>query len=114
MSGLSIPQIEYFKQRLLEQRQELLALADSANQASEVVELDQTRQGRLSRMDALQGQAMSKAMQQRREFQLKQIDHALKRIEDDEYGYCLRCDEQIASQRLEYDPAVRLCINCAE
>lgn len=114
MSGLSPKQIEKFKQRLLKQRQELLALADSASQASEVVELDQTRQGRLSRMDALQGQAMSMAVRGRRQLQLTQIDKALKRIEGNEYGYCLCCDEEIASQRLEYDPAVLLCINCAE
>ena len=114
MSGLSKPEIAEFKKRLLGQKQELLELNLSASQAAEVVELDQTRQGRLSRMDALQAQAMSKAMQERRQLQIKQIDDALRRIEQDEYGYCLRCEEEIASQRLEYNPAVTLCIKCAE
>jgi len=114
MSSLSTDQIACFKQQLLEQKQELLALVESTSQASEAVELDQTRQGRLSRMDALQGQAMSKAMLERRQSRLTQIDKALKRIEENDYGVCLSCEEEITPQRLDYDPAVALCIKCAE
>jgi DnaK suppressor protein len=114
MSFLSRNQIDALKQQLLKQRQSLLEDFVQASQSSDIVELDQTRQGRLSRMDALQGQAMSRAMQQRRELQIKQIDAALKRITQDEYGYCLDCEEEIALKRLEYDPAVTVCIKCAE
>ncbi|MGD8925943.1 MAG: TraR/DksA family transcriptional regulator [Thioalkalispiraceae bacterium] len=114
MSALSRNQVNVLKQRLLEERQKLLDIVSAASQSSEIVELDQTRQGRLSRMDALQGQAMSRAMQGRRELQLKRIDAALQRIAQDEYGYCLRCEEEIALPRLEYDPAVTLCVRCAQ
>jgi DnaK suppressor protein len=114
MSALSRNQVNVLKQRLLEERQKLLDIVSAASQSSEIVELDQTRQGRLSRMDALQGQAMSRAMQGRRELQLKRIDAALQRIAQDEYGYCLRCEEEIALPRLEYDPAVNLCVTCAQ
>lgn len=114
MSGLSDIQIDVFRQQLLEQKQELLAAVLSASEAADVVELDQTRQGRLSRMDALQAQAMSKAIQERRQLQIKQIDEALRRVEDHEYGYCRACDEEIAFQRLEFNPAVVFCIKCAD
>jgi DnaK suppressor protein len=78
-----------------------------------VVELDQTRQGRLSRMDALQGQAMAQETERRRQAELKRIEAALARIKSGDFGYCLSCDEEIAAKRLEFDPSVSLCVDCA-
>lgn len=99
---------------LLEQRlHRLLDLTDTAASAAAVVELDQTRVGRLSRMDALQGQAMSQATQQRRKIEIQKITAALRRIESGAYGHCQQCDEPIALPRLEFDPATPLCIDCA-
>ena len=94
-------------------KQELLRLAETGNEAAAVVELDQTKVGRLSRMDAMQAQAMAQASVQRREMMLRQIDAALKRIDDDEYGYCRDCGEAIDPRRLEVDPTALLCIDCA-
>ena len=101
------------RNKLLELRAELLAAAEAGKDSAAVVELDQTKVGRLSRMDAMQAQAMAQASAQRREQTLRQIDAALKRIDDDEYGYCLKCDEAINPKRLEFDPTVTLCIDCA-
>lgn len=64
-------------------------------------------------MDALQGQAMAKASQARAEQELRRIDAALQRIERGEYGDCPQCGEPIAPARLEADPAVVLCLDCA-
>lgn len=102
-----------FKQKLLQLRAELQAVEASGNQAADTVELDQSRVGRLSRMDALQAQAMNIESNRRRTVYLKQIATALKRIEEDEYGWCEECGEAISEQRLEFDPAVSLCIDCA-
>lgn len=104
---------EHFKQHLLARRDELNALEGSAKEGARPVELDQQSVGRLSRMDALQMQSMAQATKQRREEELQRIDAALKRIEADEYGECLRCGEEIAPQRLELDPSIALCVNCA-
>ena len=106
--------IETFRNRLLQQRDELLSLEETGNEAAKTVELDQTRVGRLSRMDALQGQAMSLEVKRRRQIELQKISAALRRIDEDEYGYCLSCDEEIPIKRLEIDPATPLCISCAE
>ena len=62
-----------FKKRLLQQQKELLDLEETGNDAAKTVELDQTRVGRLSRMDALQGQAMSLEMKRRRQIELQKI-----------------------------------------
>ena len=101
------------RKKLLEMKQELLRLAETGDEAAAVVELDQTKVGRLSRMDAMQAQAMAQASVQRREMMLRQIDAALKRIDDDEYGYCRDCGEPIDPRRLEVDPTALLCIACA-
>jgi len=107
-------QIENFRDRLHQMRQELLDLEQIEQQSSETVELDQSRQGRLSRMDALQGQAMSQELERRRRIELRNIEAALKRIEEGDYGYCVDCGEAIAEKRLNYDPAAARCIACAE
>ncbi|MFK8018402.1 MAG: TraR/DksA family transcriptional regulator [Pseudomonadales bacterium] len=101
------------KEKLLNQRAELLALEITSDDASEIVELDQTSVGRLSRMDAMQGQAMAIETRQRRKLELIQIDAALRRMDANDYGLCLECDNPIAIARLELRPSTELCINCA-
>ncbi|NQY58616.1 TraR/DksA family transcriptional regulator [Cognatishimia sp.] len=78
-----------------------------------VVELDQQAVGRLSRMDALQSQAMAKATQAQREIQVKSLKAALKRMDDEDYGYCQDCGEDIPVARLKLNPAVLKCMSCA-
>ncbi len=106
-------QVAELKQLLIDKQQELAALVKTGSEAASIVELDQTRIGRLSRMDALQGQAMSQERQRRRDLQLSRIAAALVRIEHDDYGYCSECGDAIAFQRLKFDPATTLCIHCA-
>ena len=101
------------KDKLLALREELRSIATTSDAASEVVELDQAKVGRLSRMDAMQAQAMSQASGRRREATLKMIEVALQRLDDDEFGVCRECDEPIARKRLEFDPTATLCIECA-
>jgi DnaK suppressor protein len=105
--------IESFKRHLMQQRQDLLVLQETADEAAGTVELDQTSVGRLSRMDALQGQAMSRERDRRRQIELQKIAAALRRIEAGDYGDCVRCGEEIAIRRLALDPAAPLCIDCA-
>ena len=50
------------------------------------VELDQQSVGRLSRMDALQGQAMARAAEQRRRVRLVALDQALHCLEEEALG----------------------------
>jgi DnaK suppressor protein len=105
---------EDHKKSLLNLKRSLLQAQETGDQAEQTVELDQARVGRLSRMDAMQAQAMSKETGRRRRQLLLQIEAALKRIENDDYGYCQECGDDIAVARLEIDPAALLCIGCAE
>lgn len=101
------------RQRLLELRAELQAEAESARGSADIVELDQSKVGRLSRMDAMQVQAMAKAAGQRRDAALRRIAAALQRVDNGEFGTCAACEESINPKRLELDPTVLLCIECA-
>ena len=110
---LSEAETDLLRQRLLALQAELTDQRETGREAEKTVELDQTSVGRLSRMDALQGQAMSQETGRRRAVSLQKIAAALRRIDRGEYGYCLECEEEIALQRLEFDPAATLCIDCA-
>ncbi|HUS54324.1 MAG TPA: TraR/DksA C4-type zinc finger protein [Thermohalobaculum sp.] len=89
-----------------------VADADSIGERAPV-ELDQQAVGRLSRMDALQVQAMAMETSRRRATELRRITAALVRIDEGEFGYCLKCGDEIAARRIELDPATPLCIGCA-
>ncbi|HSS63045.1 MAG TPA: TraR/DksA C4-type zinc finger protein [Gammaproteobacteria bacterium] len=102
-----------FLERLKALQADLESVAADGSEASQTVELDQSRVGRLSRMDAIRSQAMSVESERRRALQLSRIRAAIKRIEDGEFGYCLSCGNPIACERLDIDPAAHLCIGCA-
>jgi DnaK suppressor protein len=105
--------MDNMKQKLVTMKNELERIADTGDDPAAVVQLDQTKVGRLSRMDALQAQAMAQASGERRAVQLREIDAALKRIDEGSYGDCERCEQPINPRRLDADPTARLCIDCA-
>lgn len=106
--------LEAIRRRLEEERGALRESSDHSEEARRPVTLDQPSVGRLSRMDALQDQAMAVATEERRHLRRQQIDAALDRLESGDYGLCVLCDEPIAARRLELDPASPTCVRCAE
>ena len=94
-------------------RNGLLKNSDNTIEDRKPVGLDQTAVGRLSRMDALQVQAMQIETNRRRHVELKRIESALRRLEDGEFGYCIICGEEIEDKRLNIDPTVPSCIACS-
>ena len=106
--------LEQFRQQLLQMRSDLEQIELESRQNTETVELDQCKVGRLSRMDALQGQQMALESERRRKLQLQKIEAALVRFDNDDFGYCFECGEEIAVRRLQADPTHTKCINCAE
>ncbi len=107
-------EIEQVRQKLLRLRSELQELEETFKETSEPVELDQSRVGRLSRMDAMQIQQMALETARRRQNQLLKIEGALRRIESGGYGYCFVCGEEIDVRRLSADPTNTRCMVCVE
>ncbi|WND02269.1 TraR/DksA family transcriptional regulator [Temperatibacter marinus] len=102
----------YWHKKLVDQRALLLSLDEDSKNSRNTVELDQTKVGRLSRMDALQEQAMNSAVSTRRKLELNRIEAALNRLQDDEFGFCIECGEDIHQKRLELDPSIAICVQC--
>lgn len=98
---------------LLSKRGELIDASKLGAGGRGTVALDQQSVGRVSRVDALQQQAMSQAQERQRQHDLVRIEQALKRLEDGDYGYCVDCGEPIPTKRLDIDPATALCVSCA-
>lgn len=105
--------LKQLRKQLEQRREELLAINEMGQASRKPVELDQSSVGRLSRMDAMQNQAMAQATERRRLVELQRIDQAFKAMEQGEYGFCVECGEEIALKRLEIDPAAIACVKCA-
>lgn len=45
--------------------------------------------------------------------EVRMIDAALDRIDQDSYGFCVTCGDEIAPERLDMLPATPFCRNCA-
>lgn len=99
--------------RLEAKKQEILHQSELSREARNTVELDQQAVGRLSRMDAMQQQAMAEAQERTRQLDLQRIDMACRRLKDGDYGYCADCDEEIPDGRLAIDPMAEKCVRCA-
>jgi DnaK suppressor protein len=106
-------EIDQAKARLKAKRIELLELSQISHEARNTVELDQQSVGRLSRMDAMQQQAMAEALERTRQRDLVRIDQAQLHISDGDYGYCSQCDDEIPDGRLAIDPMAERCVKCA-
>ncbi len=99
--------------RLEARKGELDEISASSTASRRPVELDQQAVGRVSRVDALQMQAMAKATETRRQQERARIDAALARLDAGAWGYCVRCEEPIEPGRLQLDPAIPTCRACA-
>jgi len=105
--------LEKATRRLAEKRAAIEAHSAMSAEARSTVELDQVAVGRLSRMDAMQQQAMAEAAERTRQRDLVRIEMAERRIASGDYGYCEECGEEIPDGRLAIDPMATHCVNCA-
>lgn len=107
-------EIERFGGLLKDRKHDLEQQNQMSAEARDTVALDQQSVGRLSRMDAMQGQAMAQAQERQRSKELMRIEQALTRMQNDEFGYCVECGDAISKKRLEVDPAALFCLKCAQ
>jgi len=116
MSAPSAEQLEEIYQALVDLRAELLILIADEMGATDTVELDQSTQGRLSRMDAIQQQKMAEAQQRRAAQRLKRVEVVMAGWSDPEldFGCCRLCGEFIAYARLKAKPDAIFCVPCAQ
>ena len=107
------PDLAGLRQRLEQRLHDVRAASQATAQDRQPVELDQASVGRLSRMDAMQVQAMAVASEQMRAAEIRKIEATITRLDAGDYGYCVTCGEEVAAKRLLADPIVPTCIQCA-
>ena len=107
---MSPKELKRYRELLLERRQEIL------EEGGQDLDLrDMPRAGAADPLDmALDTESMELMMalgdSERRE--LKEIERGLEKIENETYGVCEFCGEEIGVARLEAIPAADLCISC--
>ena len=105
-------QLAKYKEPIEQQLEELTAEDVLGQSAQKTVELNQQSVGRLSRMDALQSQAMAQEQQRRRDAPKQALQAALRRLSEDEFGYFMECGGEIKEVRLLANPTVLKCMAC--
>ncbi|MEO1086678.1 MAG: TraR/DksA C4-type zinc finger protein [Acidobacteriota bacterium] len=113
MSDLTAAQLERFRDLLLTSKASVEALLNQ-DAFGKPVEAAGPTIGRLSRMDAIQVQAMSSMSRHQLDIRRRQIDAALQAMERGVYGLCRECKQLINVERLEALPEAPFCVPCQE
>ena len=112
MNGLTADQVDELRTLIERQIARLERSMKLTDEAARPVELDQTAVGRLSRMDALQNQHLTKNLQEREQVRYAMLCRALDRLEAGAYGRCETCDGPIGFDRLSVFPETAECGGC--
>jgi DnaK suppressor protein len=105
-------QVEYFRQKLLRWRVELL---EESNETLLHLQEESLSEPDIADRASLEtDRALELRTRDRERKLISKIDEALKRIEDGTYGYCEETAEPIALRRLEARPIATLSIEAQE
>ncbi|WP_456462324.1 TraR/DksA family transcriptional regulator [Reichenbachiella sp.] len=69
--------------------------------------------GRVSRMDAINNKSINEASLRKAEEKLDKLKVALSKIDDNDFGICVRCKQPIPVGRIMLVPQSNKCVNCA-
>jgi DnaK suppressor protein len=105
-------QVEYFRQKLLRWRAELLA--DSAETLRNLQEESLLKPDLTDRASLETERAIELRTRDRERKLISKIDAALGRLDSGTYGYCEETDEPIGIRRLEARPIATLSIEAQE
>lgn len=112
MDHLKPHEVDDLRQELTRQLRKLERSMRVTDEALAPVELDQTAVGRLSRIDSLQNQGLTRNLQEREQIRLAHIQEALKQMAAGTYGTCIRCRTAIPFERLYVFPETPTCARC--
>ena len=102
--------LKYFKRKLTAQLQDLMTGSDC--NLDDLQAPDEHLADPVDRAAHTAERNFSHHLCSRNNRVLREIEQALKDIEDGEYGICGRCNEDIPIKRLKASPTARYCISC--
>ncbi|MEJ4088634.1 TraR/DksA family transcriptional regulator [Galbibacter orientalis] len=70
--------------------------------------------GRVSRMDAINNKSVMEASLRETEKRIAKLHQLLDRINDTDFGICIRCKKPIPEKRLMIIPETKFCIECSK
>ena len=103
--------LEYFKRKLLKQREAILDKAKKLKEYSYTLGTDGIQDMADAASNAYNADILMSLSDNDRNM-VKEIDSALDKIANGTYGICEECDEPISEKRLEANPVARYCITC--
>ncbi|MGN6671561.1 MAG: RNA polymerase-binding protein DksA [Candidatus Nucleicultricaceae bacterium] len=109
---MSPKQLEYFRQKLQNWRQELLK--DSLGTIHNLQEETHNEPDIADRASAETDRALELRTRDRERKLISKIDEAIRRIDDGSYGYCEETGEPIGLARLEARPIATLSLEAQE
>ena len=105
--------LEYFKNKLLDARNQILNSGVLSNFEDLQINSDDTAdEGDLATSTV--NQQVSFSIREKEMNKLRRIDAALERVEDGSYGFCIESGDEIEQKRLETQPWAEFCIEVAE
>ena len=105
--------LKHFKDTLLKRKTEIMAAAENTKEEGLGFDPDDLPdEVDLASTEA--GQSLNLRLRDRERVLLKKINEALLRMEDDSFGVCEECGEDIEIKRLEVRPVATLCVRCKE
>lgn len=69
--------------------------------------------GRISRMDAINNKSVNDASLRQAEIKLTNLKRVLAKLDDSDFGMCLKCKQAIPIGRILIRPESLLCVHCA-
>jgi RNA polymerase-binding protein DksA len=117
MEALTQDQIRSLEQQLRRDRE--TALADTQDQLRHAEDVDDESLAKTPHDAGDMSEADREldtniAMAERYSAALGDIEDALRRIAEGNYGICTECEQPIGYARLQVQPAAKLCIECQE
>jgi len=111
--GLTPNRLEELYQDLEHEQLRLEENLQLTREGSRPVQVDQPI-GRLTRMDAIQQQQLTKASRATLVVKLSQVRASLEAYHKGQYGYCRSCREPIGYARLKARPEAPFCLDCQD
>lgn len=69
--------------------------------------------GRVSRMDAINNKSVNEAALRKADNKLVKLKEALKRIDEEGFGICIKCGDAIPLGRILFVPQTQTCVKCS-
>ncbi len=102
--------LEYFKRKLEDMNEDLLS--EASKTLSEMTDHNDNYPDPTDRAAAESDRSFELRIRDRERKLLVKIKSALERMDDESYGICDDCGDDISSERLEARPVTTLCIAC--